>query len=263
MDTRPIGIFDSGVGGLTVLTELRKKLPNENYIYIGDTKRFPYGSKSKETIIQISKRIVDTLISKKVKLIVIACGTATSQALEELKQIYNIPIIGIIEPTVENQMNEKVKKVGVIATRGTIRSKVWETTICKKNPSIAILSKETPLLAPMAEEGWIDNEVARSAIKEYMKDWKEENLDALILGCTHYPLFEKLLRKELGDTIKIINTGKEIAKSLEQYLKENDLKNEGIGTEEIYLTDTESNFLNVAKQLFHKEIKIQKIAVLN
>lgn len=259
MDTRPIGIFDSGVGGLTVLTELRKKLPNENYIYIGDTKRFPYGSKSKETIIQISKRIVDTLISKKVKLIVIACGTATSQALEELKQIYNIPIIGIIEPTVENQMNEKVKKVGVIATRGTIRSKVWETTICKKNPSIAILSKETPLLAPMAEEGWIDNEVARSAIKEYMKDWKEENLDALILGCTHYPLFDKLLRKELGDTIKIINTGKEIAKSLEQYLKENDLKNEGIGTEEIYLTDTESNFLNVAKQLFHKEIKIQKI----
>lgn len=259
MDTRPIGIFDSGVGGLTVLTELRKKLPNENYIYIGDTKRFPYGSKSKETIIQISKRIVDTLISKKVKLIVIACGTATSQALEELKQIYNIPIIGIIEPTVENQMNEKVKKVGVIATRGTIRSKVWETTICKKNPSIAILSKETPLLAPMAEEGWIDNEVARNAIKEYMKDWKEENLDALILGCTHYPLFEKLLRKELGDTIKIINTGKEIAKSLEQYLKENDLKNEGIGTEEIYLTDTESNFLNVAKQLFHKEIKIQKI----
>ena len=259
MDTRPIGIFDSGVGGLTVLTELRKKLPNENYIYIGDTKRFPYGSKSKETIIQISKRIVDTLISKKVKLIVIACGTATSQALEELKQIYNIPIIGIIEPTEENQMNEKVKKVGVIATRGTIRSKVWETTICKKNPSIAILSKETPLLAPMAEEGWIDNEVARSAIKEYMKDWKEENLDALILGCTHYPLFEKLLRKELGDTIKIINTGKEIAKSLEQYLKENDLKNEGIGTEEIYLTDTESNFLNVAKQLFHKEIKIQKI----
>lgn len=259
MDTRPIGIFDSGVGGLTVLTELRKKLPNENYIYIGDTKRFPYGSKSKETIIQISKRIVDTLISKKVKLIVIACGTATSQALEELKQIYNIPIIGIIEPTVENQMNETVKRVGVIATRGTIRSKVWETTICKKNPSIAILSKETPLLAPMAEEGWIDNEVARSAIKEYMKDWKEENLDALILGCTHYPLFEKLLRKELGDTIKIINTGKEIAKSLEQYLKENDLKNEGIGTEEIYLTDTESNFLNVAKQLFHKEIKIQKI----
>ena len=259
MDTRPIGIFDSGVGGLTVLTELRKKLPNENYIYIGDTKRFPYGSKSKETIIQISKRIVVTLISKKVKLIVIACGTATSQALEELKQIYNIPIIGIIEPTVENQMNEKVKKVGVIATRGTIRSKVWETTICKKNPSIAILSKETPLLAPMAEEGWIDNEVARSAIKEYMKDWKEENLDALILGCTHYPLFEKLLRKELGDKIKIINTGKEIAKSLEQYLKENDLKNEGIGTEEIYLTDTESNFLNVAKQLFHKEIKIQKI----
>lgn len=259
MDTRPIGIFDSGVGGLTVLTELRKKLPNENYIYIGDTKRFPYGSKSKETIIQISKRIVDTLISKKVKLIVIACGTATSQALEELKQIYNIPIIGIIEPTVENQMNETVKKVGVIATRGTIRSKVWETTICKKNPSIAILSKETPLLAPMAEEGWIENEVARSAIKEYMKDWKEENLDALILGCTHYPLFEKLLRKELGDKIKIINTGKEIAKSLEQYLKENDLKNEGIGTEEIYLTDTESNFLNVAKKLFHKEIKIQKI----
>ena len=118
MDTRPIGIFDSGVGGLTVLTELRKKLPNENYIYIGDTKRFPYGSKSKQTIIQISKRIVDTLISKKVKLIVIACGTATSQALEELKQIYNIPIIGIIEPTVEKTVVICIKRKRAVPKRG-------------------------------------------------------------------------------------------------------------------------------------------------
>ena len=132
MDNRKIGVFDSGVGGLTVFSEIKKELPNENIIYVGDTKRFPYGSKSKENIIQISKQIVNYLILQDVKLIVIACGTATSQALEELRKIYRIPILGIIEPTIENCINKDTKSIGIIATKGTIRSGEWEKQIKQK-----------------------------------------------------------------------------------------------------------------------------------
>lgn len=154
MDNRKIGIFDSGVGGLTVFSEITKTLPNEDIIYIGDTKRFPFGNKSKESIISISKQIVNYLIMQDVKLIVIACGTATSQALEELRKIYKIPIIGIIEPTIQNCINENTKSVGIIATKGSIRSGEWEKQIKFKNNEIETISIETPLLAPMAEEGW-------------------------------------------------------------------------------------------------------------
>jgi len=132
MDNRAIGIFDSGVGGLTVYKEIKKIMPNEKYIYIGDTQRFPYGNKSKENIIEISKNIVECLISFNVKLIVIACGTATSQAIQELKRIYRVPIIGIIEPTIKNKIDENTKRIGIIGTRGTIRSKAWEEKILEK-----------------------------------------------------------------------------------------------------------------------------------
>ncbi len=155
MDNRKIGIFDSGVGGLTVFSEITKTLPNEDIIYIGDTKRFPFGNKSKESIISISKQIINYLIMQDVKLIVIACGTATSQALEELRKIYKIPIIGIIEPTIQNCINKNTKSVGIIATKGSIRSAQWEKQIKLKNNKIETISIQTPLLAPMAEEGWI------------------------------------------------------------------------------------------------------------
>ena len=180
MDNRKIGIFDSGVGGLTVFSEIIKTLPNENIIYIGDTKRFPYGNKSKESIIQISKQIVNYLILQDVKLIVIACGTATSQALEELKKIYKIPIIGIIEPTIENCINENTSNIGIIATKGTIKSGEWKKQIKSKNSKIETISVETPLLAPMAEEGWTKNAVAKMAIKEYMKKFKNTKIKKLI-----------------------------------------------------------------------------------
>lgn len=260
MDTRPIGIFDSGVGGLTVLKEIKKVLPNENYIYIGDTKRFPYGSKSKESIIQMSKRMIEYLIKQEVKVIVIACGTATSQALEEVKKIYATPIIGIIAPTVENQIQKDTKRVGVIATRGTIRSHAWTDAIKQKNAQIEVIAKETPLLASMAEEGWTQNEVAKQTIKEYMKELKQEKLEKLILGCTHYPLFKELIQQELTEKVEIINTGVEMAKFLQQYLQQNKRLNEqGEGTEKIYLTDIECNFVNVAEILLQEKIEIEEL----
>ena len=259
MDNRPIGMFDSGVGGLTVLKEVKKLLPNEEIIYLGDTKRFPYGSKSKESIIEISRNCVNYLISKNVKLIIIACGTATSQSIDILKKEFDIPIIGIIKPTIE-YLKENVQgkeKIGVIATQGTIRSKAWEKNILKNLKNSEVISQETPLLATMAEQGWTNNKVAKYTIKEYMKQFKKVN--RLILGCTHYPMFEELIRKELKKKVDIINTGEKVATYVQKYLLDNDMQNdESIKKNTIYLTDTESNFINIAKNLLQEKIKIEE-----
>ena len=252
MDNRPIGMFDSGVGGLTVLKEVLENNINEDIVYLGDTKRFPYGSKSKENIIELTKKGIDFLISKNVKAIIIACGTATSQALDEMRKIYKIPIIGIIEPTVNYiKEKEKIKNIGVIATAGTIRSDGWGKNIIDKIPSAIIQNKACPLLAPMAEEGWTNNEIAKLTIKEYLKDLK--NIDCLILGCTHYPLFKDIIKEELSDNVEIINTGEMISKDLNKILRINEMQNEEErkGKYEIYLTDTETNFVNVDKKLLN------------
>ena len=260
MNNQPIGMFDSGVGGLTVLSELKKALPNEDIIYLGDTKSFPYGNKSEQTIIELSRRCVEFLLKKNVKLIVIACGTATSQALETLQEEYDIPIIGIILPTVE-YLKTKVnpgQEIGIIATKGTIRSKQWEKQIKEKILGCDINSSECPLLAPMAEEGWTSNEVARYTIKEYMKPFK--NSDYLVLGCTHYPLFKNLILQELGNKVDVINTGEKLSRYLINYLEKKELlKESGKGKYEIYLTDTETNFIDVASKLLDNEESIKDI----
>lgn len=260
MNKNAIGIFDSGVGGLTVLKELQRQMKNENYIYIGDTANFPYGNKSKETIINLCKKRIEMLIELDVKMIVIACGTATSQALEEMKKIFNIPIIGIIEPTVDYIQEKKLKEIGVIATLGTIRSNGWEKEIKKKNKNAIVKSKACPLLAPMAEEGWVENEIAKLTIHEYLKDIK--NIDSLILGCTHYPLFKKLIKYELDKKVEIINTGEMVAKEVKKYITRNNIANEqkNISKTEIYLTDQECNFIHVAETILNdKNIKFKKI----
>lgn len=268
MDKRPIGVFDSGVGGMTVLSEIAKELPNENLIYLGDTKNFPYGDKSKENIIKISKKCAKFLIEQNVKLIVIACGTATSQSLEELRKEFSIPIIGIITPTIydinKNTIGTKIT-VGVIATEGTIRSNKWESGLKAEIPDVEVINKACPLLAPMAEQGWINNNVAKEAIKEYMKIFKDKNLDKIILGCTHYPLFKDLIKEELGTRVEIINTGEKIAKYLNKYLTDNEIRNEDANNSicKIYLTDTECNFINVAKNLLNDDDVKDKIDKVN
>lgn len=264
MNNTSVGIFDSGVGGLTVLKEIQKELPQQNIIYLGDTKRFPYGSKSKESIIQLTQKGIDFLISQNVKAIVIACGTATSQALEEMQRKYSIPMIGIIDSTVEYIKNKKnLRSIGVIATAGTIRSKGWEKSLKAQIANIEVKSKACPLLAPMAEEGWINNEVAKLTIREYLKEMHD--IDALILGCTHYPLFEPLIKEELKNKVEIIHTGKLVSKQLKQLLQNlgEDGKKEK-GNMQIYLTDKESNFIRVASTLMeNKEIseKIKEVQI--
>lgn len=255
MDTRPIGIFDSGVGGMTVLSEIKKKFSNEDLIYLGDTKNFPYGDKSKETIIKMATKCVEFLIKNDVKLIIIACGTATSQSLEELRNIYKIPIIGIITPTIidikRNIRPDEKNVIGVIATEGTIRSGKWEEKLQEEIKNVIVVNKACPLLAPMAEQGWINNNVAKETIKEYMKPFKQQLVNKLILGCTHYPLFKELIQNELGKNVEIINTGEKMANYLDEYLVNTNLDNNkyNVGKCKYYLTDTECNFIEVASNL--------------
>ena len=262
MDNRPIGMFDSGIGGLTVLKEVRKKFPNEEVIYLGDIKRAPYGSKSKETIIDISRKCVEFLVSQNAKMIIIACGTATSQSLEVLQKEFEIPIIGIIEPTVQYVKENRKKdneKIGIIATSGTIRSGAWEQKIRENVSGVDIINEEAPLLATMAEQGWTNNKVAKYTIKEYMKCFK--NVDRLILGCTHYPLFEELIKKELKGKTEIINTGIQVAEYLKKYLQEKELENDNQAKDyTIFLTDINPNFKTNAEKLLGEclEEKIRK-----
>lgn len=265
MDKRAIGIFDSGVGGMTVYSELVKELPQENMIYLGDTKNFPYGTKSKENIIKISNKCAKFLLKQDIKLLVVACGTATSQAIDSLKENLAIPVVGIIEPTVESIKSEievganKKITVGVMATVGTIRSNQWEVQIKKAIPTIEIKNQACPLLAPMAEEGWTNNAVAKEAIKEYVKIFQKEKLDKLILGCTHYPLFEEIIRENLGAEVDVINTGTKIATYLKKYLKQHGLENniKNIPHHEIFLTDIEENFIKVAQNIA-KNLRIEQ-----
>ncbi len=269
MDNRPIGVFDSGVGGMTVLKELMKKMPQESFVYLGDTKRFPYGSKSKQTIIELTKEGMEFLIKKNVKLIVIACGTATSQALIEVKSLYEIPIIGVLEPTTKYLEETGKTNIGIIATAGTIRSKGWEKSILEKIPSAKIQSIPCPLLASMVEEGWYDNQIAQLVINEYLKDLKP--VDALVLGCTHYPLLTKVIQKQIGAGVEIINIGTYVAIETEKILKENGMIAENnfkdIATKnrdnasnlKVYLTENECKFNEVASKLIEKEIQAELV----
>lgn len=260
MNNKAIGIFDSGVGGLTVLSEIRKNLLNENIIYLGDTKNFPYGNKSKEQIIDYSIQNVEILIKKQVKVIVIACGTATSQAIEVLKEKFDIPIIGIIEPTVEYIKSQSYEEIGVIATEGTIRSGAWEEKLKEIKKEIKVINKACPRLAEIAEEGKAQSEEGKKAIKEYMKTFKEKHINKIILGCTHYPIYEEIIRKELGFEVELINTGITVSKYLKKYLKDNNMENcKKDKKEKIYLTKPEKEFKNIAKNILNENLDIQAI----
>ena len=260
MDQRPIGIFDSGVGGLTVLSKIKEKLSNENIIYLGDTKNFPYGSKEKNQIIEYSIKNAKTLIGTGAKIIIIACGTATSQAIETLHEQFETPIIGIIEPTVKYVKEKNIKRIGVIATEGTIRSGAWERALRAEINDIEVINKACPMLATIAEEGRAKSEEGRKVIKEYMSIFKENKIDKIILGCTHYPIYEELIREEMGYPVELIDTGTTVSDYILEFLKANNLENKSKKMEEkIYLTKPEEEFKNIAKNILKTDIKLSKL----
>ena len=260
MNKNAIGIFDSGIGGLTVFKEIKQALPSENIIYLGDTKNFPYGNRKKEEIIEFAMHNVEILIQKQVKIIVVACGTATSQALDVLKEKFAIPIIGIIEPTVQYVKSQGYKEIGVIATEGTIKSGAWENKLKEKIPTIKVINKACPMLATIAEEGKAQSAEGRTVIKEYLKPFKERHIDKIILGCTHFPIYEKIIKEELEYDVELINTGVTVANYLKKYLRDNGLENNGASKEaKIYLTKPEKEFEEIAKNIINMDIKINQI----
>lgn len=260
MNDRPIGIFDSGVGGLTVFKQIRKELPNENIIYLGDTKNFPYGNKSKEEIIKLAIENTKILIDKGVKLIVIACGTATSQAIDILQEKFDIPIIGIIEPTIDYVKEQHIKEIGVIATEGTIRSGAWEKKLKENIADIKVINKACPMLATIAEKGRAESAEGRKAIKEYMEPFKKNKINKIILGCTHYPIYDKIIKKELEYDVELIDTGITVSKHLKKFMEEKALNNrEHDRKEYIFLTKPEKEFKDIAKNVMGVDIGIMDI----
>lgn len=214
----PIGVFDSGIGGLTVLKALREIYPDESYVYIGDTARLPYGTKSPETIIRYSEALTREILKHGVKAIVVACNTASTHALAAVQKMAGeLPVLGMIEPASHAAIAKtKNNHIAVIATYGTVHSGIYESTIKKINPAIRVSSQACQLLVALAEEGWADTPIAEDTIRKYLEPIFSGNdaPDTLILGCTHFPLFENLLRKILGEGVTLINSGKAAADEL-------------------------------------------------
>jgi glutamate racemase len=263
MDNRPIGMFDSGVGGLTVLKEYIKELPNEDFIYFGDTARIPYGNKSKETIIKYSKQIVNFLIEQNVKMIVIACGTASAQAFAELQEIYSIPIKNIITPVAKLVTS---KNIGVIATKGTIGSHAWENSIRIYNNDAKILPAACPLFVPIVEEGFVNSDIAKQIVANHLQIFKDSGIDTLVLGCTHYPVLADLINNELNHNVNLVNVGEYSAKDTKDFLVKNNLLSEKLIEPEykFYSSDATNSFKQVSKLFLDMDIeKVEKINIEN
>lgn len=220
----PIGVFDSGVGGLTVAREIISQMPMESMVYFGDTARVPYGAKSRNTIIRYSRQIVKFLRTKKVKAIVIACNTASAFALDILKSETDIPIIGVIHAGARTAaVSTKVGRVGVVGTSGTISSGIYEKTIHEINSELEVIQKACPLLVPLVEEGLLNDNVTDEIISRYVSDLKSRHIDSLVLGCTHYPLLYKAFSRIMGDEVFLVNPAYETAKELSALLRRENL----------------------------------------
>ena len=259
-----IGVFDSGIGGLTVLKEIRKVLPNEKIYYFGDTARVPYGEKTKELIIRYSKEIVEFLLEKNVSAIVVACNTATALALEELKEIFKIPIIGVIEAGARTAINTtKNGKIGVIGTKATIKSGKYEEEIKLFSKNVKIFQKACPLFVPAVEEGILRGKLVNQIIKTYLDDFNEK-IDTLILGCTHYPLLKDAISK-IYPNMKIVDPAKETALDLKEILKKsNFLKNDAKKSEEVkyYVTDGQEKFKEIGIMFLEENIPTVELVKL-
>ncbi len=257
----PIGIFDSGVGGMTVAREVMRQMPEEKIVYFGDTARVPYGSKSKSTILKYSRQIVRFLMTKDVKAIVIACNTASAFALEEVSKEIDIPIIGVIKPGAKVAADStKNRKIGVIGTEGTIRSGLYTKLLRQLDSSIEVVGKACPLFCPLVEEGMWHDSVTDEIARRYLEGMKKEEVDTLILGCTHYPLIRSTIRNIMGEGIQLVNPAYETAVSLRRILEWKDLTTEKhIDSKEeqydFYVSDDPEKFQQFANSILPFEIK--------
>lgn len=224
-DDSPIGVFDSGIGGLTVVRALLQRLPREDLIYFGDTARVPYGPKGAETVIRYSREITTFLLDQGAKAIVVACNTATAHALETLRAEFDIPIIGVIEPGARAAVRAtRSKHVGVIGTQGTVNSHAYDRAIHAADPSIDVVAEPCPLFVPFAEEGWLAHEATRLVAREYLLPFTTSGIDTLVLGCTHYPLLKPIIAETVGPNIQLVDSAEETAVETCTVLREHQLE---------------------------------------
>lgn len=266
MDNRPIGVFDSGVGGLTVLREIISVVPDESIIYFGDTARFPYGPRDLAEVRHFAFKITEFLSNCEVKLIVVACNTSTAAALEDLKREFDIPIIGVIEPGARTAAGNTIKnKVGVIATKGTVASRDYEFAVKKINPAIDVYQVAAPLLVEYIERGVLGGSDLKKLICEYVEPLNQYKIDVLILGCTHFPIIEGEIKSCCNEGIKVISSAVETARDVRQVLGANQIKSEkSLKPGRIfYETGNASKFLEISKIFLGTEIKEVKKIKLN
>ncbi len=255
MNKRPIGIFDSGVGGLTVYKEIRKRFPSEDLIYFGDTARVPYGPKSTQTIVDYSIQNTRFLTGMDVKLIVVACNTSSAVAMDILTEQFKIPVIGVIQPGAEKAVKSSVNSnIGVIGTEGTINSDAYKKAITALRPKLTVVSKACPLFVPIAEEGWQDHKSAQLIADEYLNHFLEKNIDTLVLGCTHYPILKKTIQNSVGRKVQLIDS----AEAISEYLAEQGLGNQGDkttnGSNQFFVSDNEDKFRSIASRILGCEV---------
>lgn len=261
----PIGVFDSGVGGLTVAREIMRQMPNERIIYFGDTARVPYGSKSQDTIIRYSRQIIRFLRTKNVKAIVVACNTASAYALDTIEKELDIPIIGVVKPGAKVAAEAtNNKKIGVIGTEGTINSGIYAKFLHKRDNQISVVGKACPLFVPLVEENWIKDSVTDEVAKRYLAELKESGIDTLILGCTHYPLLRSTVRRIIGDGVNLVNPAYETALELKVLLEKKHLINTNNqvmdGSDyEFYVSDAADKFKQFANSILPYDIETTKL----
>ncbi len=253
MNESPIGVFDSGIGGLTVLKEIARLLPSENTIYLGDTARVPYGSKSKETIIRYSFEDALFLIRREIKLLVVACNTASAFAISELQKSLKVPVIGVIEPGAKRAaLSTKTGKIGVIGTEGTIKSSAYTAAIKANKPDASVVTKPCPLFVPLVEEGLTEGAVTRLVAEGYLAPLRDAGIDTLVLGCTHYPLLKSAIAEVMGKSIRLIDSAEAVAEEVKTLLAAKDMMNTSgkDGSHGFFVTDSPERFVEVGRRFY-------------
>lgn len=254
---KPIGIFDSGVGGLTVYKAIRAHFPEEDLIYFGDTARVPYGPKSPNTITEYSLQNARFLLQHQIKILVVACNTSSSVALPQLKKITKIPILDVIEPGARQAVLKTGNgRIGVIGTEGTVRSDAYKTAIQNFKPDAEVFSRACPLFVPLAEEGWHDNKVAHDIAREYLTEMLDNKIDTLVLGCTHYPLLKSVIQNVMGKEVTLVDSAEAIATHLNSMLP---AEQDGMsGKDEFYVSDNEKKFSELAGRILGNSMSCLK-----
>lgn len=258
MDNRPVGVFDSGLGGLTVVRRLQELLPNENVVYFGDTGRVPYGTRSEETIRRYAQEDCQFLLEKDVKFIIAACGTVSSVAPDILQSL-PIPAIGVVETTAATAaLATKNKRIGIIGTAATVRSRSFEKALLHLDPTISVIAEACPMFVSLVENGWVDpqDEVAVATVRRYMAPFKKAAIDTLILGCTHFPLLTQIIQQELDNAVTLIDSGKETARCCAALLKENDaFAQNNSGNCRFFVSDQPDGFIHTAEIFLGRHVR--------